>query len=298
VILSALSLLAVQPGCASWIAKRIVIAPNHRSWEPLPPEPIPPKLNGLHSPEILRLQVGPPPATLSVLVAQGAGSPRGTILVLHGWHKKKEDRIKLSLPLLAAGFRVVLVDLRGHGSSTGRWLTYGVVESADLSQVIDQLESRGAIAGRLGVFGISYGAGIAIQAAAADPRICAAVAVSPFSSLRSVFPRSVRLFVPFYGWFLSDEGADGILERAGEMARVDLWEASPLKAISRAGTPLLLIHGAKDLLIPPQHSRMLVQAAKERAALVLLQGIGHNSIHRDPAGEVSRLSLDWFTRWL
>ena len=34
----------------------------------------------------------------------------------------------------------MLVDLRGHGGSSGRWLTYGVVESRDLSQLIDQLE--------------------------------------------------------------------------------------------------------------------------------------------------------------
>lgn len=42
------------------------------------------------------------------------------------------------------------VDLRGHGESSGRWLTYGVRESADLKALVDRLAERRLLAGGLG----------------------------------------------------------------------------------------------------------------------------------------------------
>jgi pimeloyl-ACP methyl ester carboxylesterase len=41
--------------------------------------------------------------------------------------------------LAEAGYRAVLVDLRGHGRSTGKYTTFGVQAAKDLSQVIDAL---------------------------------------------------------------------------------------------------------------------------------------------------------------
>ena len=55
--------------------------------------------------------------------------------------------------LAFAGYRVALVDLRGHGRSTGEYLTYGVREAQDVSQVIDAMEQQQLIAGTIGVFG-------------------------------------------------------------------------------------------------------------------------------------------------
>ena len=56
-------------------------------------------------------------------------------------------------PCPRAGYRAVLVDLRGHGRSTGKYLTYGVQEAQDISQVIDALEQQQLIAGEIGVLG-------------------------------------------------------------------------------------------------------------------------------------------------
>src|SRR5262249_26780655 len=131
-----------------------------------------------------RIPVGPPAATLSVGIENPRLPPRATIFVLHGIRDQKENVRSWAEHLTEAGYRAVLVDSRGHGRSSGEWLTYGVQESRDLSQVLDAL----AVDGPVGVMGISYGAATAIEWAAREPRVKAAVAVAPFASLREVVP--------------------------------------------------------------------------------------------------------------
>src|SRR5262249_21723795 len=114
--------------------------------------------------------------------------PRATIFILHGIDDEKDlgPYLLFREMLTHKGYRVVQIDFRGHGGSTGQWITYGGVESHDLVQVLDELERQKLIAGEVGAVGISYGAACAIQWAAIDPRIKAIVAIEPFCDLRDV----------------------------------------------------------------------------------------------------------------
>lgn len=110
--------------------------------------------------------------------------PRGTVIVLHGMHASSLSMLGKGRSLAPAGYRAVLVDLRGHGRSAELPVTFGVRECEDLSRVVDDLERRRLLAGKLGVEGISFGAAVAIQFAAHDPRVAAVVSVAGFSSMR------------------------------------------------------------------------------------------------------------------
>src|SRR5579863_324344 len=57
----------------------------------------------------------------------------GTIFLLHGYGLGKVVMVPWGLVLAKAGYRVVLVDLRGHGHSTGDHIYFGGVERADLA---------------------------------------------------------------------------------------------------------------------------------------------------------------------
>ncbi len=119
-----------------------------------------------------RPRSAPPRASLSLLLVDPP-APRGTVFVLHGIRDRKDSMLGWGRGLAQAGYRAVLVDARGHGRSSGDFLTYGVVESRDLSQVLDALEAQGLAAGRVGVMGVSYGASTAIEWAGAEPRVAA-----------------------------------------------------------------------------------------------------------------------------
>jgi pimeloyl-ACP methyl ester carboxylesterase len=224
--------------------------------------------------------------------------PRGTILVLHGVRAAGFWMLPIGTRFSEAGYRVALVDLRGHGGSTGASLTYGVRESQDLVQVIDELEARGLVAGRLGVFGHSYGAATAIQLAAADPRITAIVASAPFADLRDEVPHYVRLALPGVGHLISTDYLNAALDEAGRIGQFDPDDASAEAAVTRTQAPILLVHGLDDRVIPAEHSQRIYAAAEQPARLVLLPGTGHFGAWFDAQGEVAKESLAWLDEHL
>ena len=290
-------------GCVSTLGGIIVAAPNVHKPQMLKSEdgrPLPESLLGVD--DYFRVRVGPPAASLSVSVLEPHDAeepPRGTILVLHGmgarsaWMHGKADA------LAAHGYRAVLVDLRGHGASSGSLLTYGLREARDLSYVVDELEARNLLSGRLGVMGISYGAASGLHLAAIDRRVAAVVAIAPFSDMRSEVSHYVRTIgLPGVGPFLAEETIQDAVDEAGEIGGFDPDRADAALAMRQTNAAVLLIHGRADLIIPDEHSQRLHEAAPDRSELMLLPASGHVTIWVDPLRRVRRASLRWFDEHL
>ncbi len=90
----------------------------------------------------------------------------------------------LTPKLAAAGYRVVSLDLRGHGESSAAWNDYSV--GAVAGDILDLARALGA--GPAHVIGNSMAAGATVIAAAREPQaICSVVLVDPF--VRNVIPQ-------------------------------------------------------------------------------------------------------------
>jgi dipeptidyl aminopeptidase/acylaminoacyl peptidase len=208
----------------------------------------------------------------------------------------KRSVVPVALSLSDAGFRAVLVDLRGHGESTGRYLTYGAVESLDLGAVLDALgEDRPACSG---VYGFSYGAAVAIELSARDARIGAVVSVAPFSSLREVTTDYERKYLPTALQIVPDAWFQRAVDAAGERADFDPDRAAPVRSVARSKAHLLLVHGTADTQVPLRHSIAIARAAGDRAELVEVAGATHEDMPPDRSGAVRRAAVSWFERWL
>ncbi len=292
-------LLAIS-GCASLLSGIMVSAPNR--FHPLGSKNLmsPPERKLLGVDQQFRVEVGPPEASLAVSIVEPAefAEPQGTILVLHGFWNRSVWMIGTARMLAEEGYRAVLVDLRGHGASTGKWLTYGQREAQDISQVIDALEQRELVAGSLGVYGISYGATTSIHLAGSDPRITAVVAVAPFSKMRDEVPEFGRTMLPGIGSLVPDETLKQAVDEAGEQGDFDPDLSDALEAIRRTQAPVLIMHGQDDWLVPPYHSLRLYEAGRDHSELVMLPRLGHISIWFDSEGEVADKAKDWFGKHL
>lgn len=245
----------------------------------------------------LWVPVGPPDASLRLWVmepkkAAHAAPPRGTLVVLHGYRASVIWLKGMGRRFAEAGYRVVLVDLRGHGRSSGDYITYGVTESRGTTRVIDHLRVENLIVGKLGVWGISMGAATAIETAAIDPRIDAVVAVAPYTSMRAAVPRLMRLLLPVYGWMLTAEKIDRIVDAAGKEGGFDPGQANPLAAVQRVKAPVRIIHGTWDWVIPIVQGRQIRDAATGPHDMVEMDFTGHISAHF--SGAVARKSIEWF----
>lgn len=230
---------------------------------------------------------------------------KGTIIVLLGFGNGWDQGLYM-LPVAAfladAGYRVILPDLRGHGDSTGRVLGYGVFESRDLSQLLDEFDRHGLLKGPVGVVGHSYGAGIAIQMAARDPRVAAVISMAPWDSMREYAYFTARstardefpLLYPLLGWRLNRQTISRMVDRAGKIGGFDPDEADNVRAIARTHTPILILAADRDENCPVRMAQSLHAARPEGTELVVYDGEDHWSYLTRRFDDVRARCLAWF----
>ncbi|WP_158849154.1 CocE/NonD family hydrolase [Saccharothrix deserti] len=135
---------------------------------------------------------GGTPLKAFVVTPTGRGSGPFPLLVLpSSWGVNNIEYVGAAARLAyESGYSVISYTSRGFHDSAGEIDVAGPDTVADVSRVIDWGIARaGGDPARIGVGGISYGAGQSLLAAAADPRIKAVTALSTWTDLaRSLYP--------------------------------------------------------------------------------------------------------------
>jgi len=108
-------------------------------------------------------------------------SPRGTVLLLHGYGVAQFSMLPWAFCLGDDGWRCVLVDLRGHGESTGKRIYFTVRETNDISTLLDTLGRDKQLKEPVSLMGESYGAVLALRMKTVDPQIRSVVAIAPYA---------------------------------------------------------------------------------------------------------------------
>lgn len=291
----------LHSGCAALLTEAVVSTP--RRLNPLRDLalPIPAQALGCDEQFVVPVREGPTALEISVAVMEPARrlqEPRGTVLVLHGIRAQGYWMLDIAEAMADDGYRVILADLRGHGGSTGDTLTFGLHEARDLSRVIDELQARGLLAGKLGVFGHSYGATTSIHLAAIDPRIATVVATAPFADMRDEVPHYVRTMLPGIGHLFTNEFYEDVVAEAGRRGGFEPADAAAEVAITRVACPVLLLHGTDDIVVPPENSQRIYAGAPPGSQLVLLRDTGHLGVWLDSDGRVKKHTLAWLKKQL
>jgi uncharacterized protein len=198
------------------------------------------------------------------------GECRGHVLVCHGNAGNIGDRVLHAQLLTAVGLDVMLFDYRGYGRSSGRPDEPGTYRDAHAA--LDCLRRQpGVDPSRIVYFGESLGGGVAIELACAEPPAGLAL-LSAFTSVREI-ARVHYSFLP--GALVPD--AYPSLERIRELR-----------------TPLLVLHGDRDDIVPLDHGRALYEAAPGPKRIHVFEGAGHNDV-LDRAG---RELADEMAAWM
>jgi pimeloyl-ACP methyl ester carboxylesterase len=261
-------------------------------------KPVPTLSTGID--QQFRVNVGPPEAALAVWVLEPmVGTPvQGTVMFLHGFLADHHQLQNAAEAIRKAGYRAVLVDLRGWGESSGTHITFGVLDANDLKQLTDELQKRNLCGPTLGVYGTSMGAAVGILYAAADPRVTTVVAVAPFATIRGEVPAFGRQLLRGVSNYLSDSQINAIADEVADAGGLDLDHAKPIDAITRTNARILLIHGAADGIIPHEASEQLHEADPNRSELLTIPNRGHLDLCFDIPGELQAPTRAWFDRHL
>ena len=194
---------------------------------------------------------------------------RATVVLLHGLTESKASYPYPGVAerLAKKGYDVVLPDLRAHGASTGKYVTYGVDESADVQAVVSALIGEGLIDPKIYACGKNLGGTTAILYGAADPRCRGVVAIVPYKDMDSIG----RLMIRFHAVGLKESDYQVILRHAGDLANFNPQEASAVEAARKLHCPLLVIHKMLDLSVPADHAEQVYRAAPRPKKLVVAQ---------------------------
>ena len=181
-----------------------------------------------------------------------SGPVLGHVLFCHGNGGNVSDRIPHASVLAGAGFDVLLFDYRGYGHSTGRPSEEGTYLDARAAREA-LLRRDGVDARRVLYLGESLGGAVAVALALESPP-AGLILQSTFTSVRDMAARYYRA-IP-----------EGVVP-----------DAYPsLRRISALRAPLLVLHGARDPLVPPAQGEALFAAAPEPKELKILPGAGHD----------------------
>jgi uncharacterized protein len=221
-----------------------------------------------------------------------------TIVVLHGVKKNRTDVLRAALMLRNAGFNVLVFDGRGHGSSEGRYVTYGFYERRDVEAAIEWLVAEKKIdRGRVGMAGESMGAAIALQVAAHNPWIRAVWADSPFASLRRVAEEFARRVTRLPGAVLNPV-LWTTLQIANYRGKFDVKTVDPLALAARITCPVFLVHGTADQLISIAHSENIYEALGGEKDIWTVEGARHARSVRHAKREYSERLTRFFNEKL
>ena len=246
-------------------------------------------------------------------------NPNGSwVLVFHGVADNRMGVIGQAELLLRAGYSVVMMDARAHGTSEGPMATYGWLERHDTKVIVDALlanEQQRDISvqrstpfppgdpverGRpLHIFalGESMGAGIALQSAAIDDRIEAVVAEASFATLREAsYDYAGLRKSPLLGKTLFAPFSWTLVYRGESLAGFPASGVSPEQSVAARPFPVLLICDEDDVALPCRHSERIYAAARGPKELWRVPRTFHTAAISYQPEEFRRRVLGFFSK--
>ena len=201
---------------------------------------------------------------------------KGTILLFHGYKSCWQIDFGLVLPYYydTLGYSLLLVDQRAHGSSQGKYLTFGVRERLDVLSWATYMGQKLGQNAPLILGGLSMGATTVLLASCFD------------------FPANVRAVIADCGFTSPYEIAKSVLRRDAPKAPVSLLlplcslvtrlfagfglrDGSTIDAVRESRYPILFLHGTGDTFVPYDMTKRAFDACTAPKRLILVDGAEH-----------------------
>ncbi|SDH54008.1 hypothetical protein SAMN05192534_1073 [Alteribacillus persepolensis] len=182
----------------------------------------------------------------------------GTVILMHGFRKQKEDMDELARLYHRMNFHILIPDARGHGESEGEYIGYGWHDRLDVADWI-QLLINEYNAEDIILHGESMGAALALMASGEElpDEVKGIVADSGYTSVKEELAYQLKHLYGFPSFPL--------LNTASLITKIkhgySFEEASSLEQVQHNTRPLLLIHGAEDELVPTDMVYRINEAA-------------------------------------
>ena len=201
-------------------------------------------------------------------------APRGTVFLLHGYGEAQFSMLPWAYRLAEDGWRCVLVDLRGHGESTGKRVYFTVVETNDMGQLLDALERGRELAKPVCAVGESYGAVLALRWKTVDPRMGAVVAMAPYASLSNAVLNIRHDYTPVIPKFM----VKAAIKKLPSLLQIPATEFDTTTVLRRKPVGALFIAGGLDTIAPVTDVQRVYALALPDSKFIVVPGATHEAL--------------------
>lgn len=197
---------------------------------------------------------------------------RPVVVVAHGLGANKQNFLSVSRLVNDLDYNVVTFDFRGHGDSQGHTCSLGVREGLDVKAAYDfaanQFPNRPIYA-----WSTSMGGAATLRATAEYQIFDKIVVDASFSGVKNLAMDTKFGYLGPLGPFAWNLSRVWFAAYVGQ----DIDGISPERDIATIDrTPIFLIHGTGDPVIPHAESKRLSAAAVKGTELWLVEGAGHS----------------------
>ncbi|KTC73903.1 2-hydroxy-6-oxononadienedioate/2-hydroxy-6-oxononatrienedioate hydrolase [Legionella birminghamensis] len=183
---------------------------------------------------------------------KSAAPGQPTVLFLHGNGGHIGMRMPMARQWIKKGYGVLLLEYRGYSGNPGSPSEKGFYQDAEAAR--EFLSQQGVSNKHLVIYGESLGAGVATYLSIKNPA-CALILQSPFTSLTAVARYHYPLIV------------------------IPPWDKyDSLSRIRQIKSPLLVLHGDQDRIVPYLQGVELYESANQPKEFVRVLNRGHNNL--------------------
>jgi len=191
-----------------------------------------------------------------------------TIVFFHGNADNLAAAAQIANPYIANGYGFLLTEYRGYSGLPGHPTETGLYN--DGRAYIRGLADKGIAPENVILFGHSLGTGVAVQMAE-EFRVRGVMLLAPYLSI----PKLARIDFPFF---------------PSSYLALDRFENE--RKVSKIHSPLLIVNGDHDQVVPPSQGTRLYELANQPKEFHPMPHLGHNNAF----DQFAPISIDWIAR--
>ena len=198
--------------------------------------------------------------------------PTGLCILFHGYASCKCSLLSEAQAWREAGYDTFLVDFRGSGGSSGQETTIGFREAEDVAAAFDYAARELTDSPPI-LYGESMGAAAVLRAVSVNGlKPWAIVVESPFDRLLSTAEnRFSAMGIPSF------PSANLLVFWGGVQHGYSGFGHNPVEYAESVSCPVLMLHGDEDARVTREQAAAIFASFPGEKALVLFEGVGHES---------------------
>lgn len=194
------------------------------------------------------------------------------VILAHGYMGRAYEMVKYAKKFIEMGYNTLLVDLRAHGKSEGKYIGMGWKDRLDIIKWVERLCLDNSDY-KIILYGVSMGAATMMMATGEklpkNVKMC--IEDCGYSSVHRQFKMMLKTLKPCISDYLMAASSIVARHRAGYSFK----EASSIEQIKKASIPILFIHGDRDKFVPYEMLDELYEKANWPKEKLVIKNAGH-----------------------